>query len=162
MRRKQPIPGRYISPSAIKGEKDSEIGRRIEKGQPTDPMAQRQHLAQQQQAEDWSAETALLEEKDKKEREAEIKQLRGFLQEVAQEEKKRQTEMRQRVEEIVEEKLKRQGDSTPGRVQCPSDTPGVLVEPSVKPKRGSFVARLKKKGKGAMAEAKGAIAKGGG
>jgi hypothetical protein len=132
------------------GEKDSEVGRKLEKGQQINPSKARQFTADKEEQKDWQVDVEELERQDKGRREKGIRKLKKYLEGVAEEEKKRQEEMRKRVEEITKEKLKAQSLKLK------------LVEPSTKPERGSFLQRLKKKGKGAMAEARGAIAKGGG
>ena len=144
--------------SGIQGEKDAEIGRRLEQGLPADPLRRQQVIGtQQKQAQNWKLKLKQMDDKDQKQAKSEIVNISKFLKEVASEEQTRQQEMRKRVKGIEEEKL---GSDTKKekRKQIMDD----LVEPTSKPKRGSFMAKMMKKGKGALSEAKGALSKGGG
>ena len=117
-----------------------------------------QSSAANQPADIAAARLAELERQDREKSQQEIKRLTQFLQQVAAEERKRRQEMRQRVEQSLEEKLgKGEEVASSDSTQLPP-----LSEPATKPKRGTFLLGLRKKGKGAMLEAKGTVAKGGG
>ena len=147
------------SQGGLRGERDGEIGRRLEKGQPGDPVMQRKKAAQvsakgkKSDNKDWELEKDKLEAEDVIESEGEIKQTRKYLEEVAAEERKREEEMRERVEEIQSSKFKVQNEDENGL--------GELVEPVTKKKEG-FMTKLKKKGQSAVSESRGATVKGGG
>lgn len=160
MKARPTLPRGYGTPSGILGEKDAEVGRRIEKGQPVDPAVQAKKQAQQEKKDqEWKMQVEEMERKDSELAEKDIVKLKKFLEEVAREERKRQEEMRERVEKITEVKLTGKDEGL--KTKDGDSEIGPLVEPSTK-KRRSFVQKLRKKGKGAMAEARGAIAKGGG
>lgn len=125
-----------------------------EKERSVDPVAQIKQQAQSYKDKPESKDSVeVMEKEDKDDAERQIKKIKKFLDEVVEEEKKRQAQMRKRVEQITEEKLKADRNQ---------EESGELVEPGTKAKRGSFLQKLKRKGKGAMMEARGAAAKGGG
>ena len=144
--------------SGIQGEKDAEVGRRLEQGLVADPAKRQQQIGnfQQQKDQDWELKLEQMKAADKEKSEAEISTISSFIKEVANEERERHGEMRQRVTEIREEKL-----GADVKKEQREAIMGELAQPTSKPKQG-FMTKLLKKGQGAMAESKGAQTKGGG
>jgi len=154
----KPVPSYQAAFPGIQGEKDAEVGRRLERGLPADPQKRQQQIGSMRQKEhEWELKLEKMKAEDKAKSTSEITSISKFIKEVASKEQERQGEMRQRVKKIKEEKLG-VSDKKKQRDQILSQ----LEEPSAKAKQGSFMSKMMQKGKGAMAEAKGALTKGGG